>query len=405
MENLDNYRLDLSRQIKAEPDKNKRQEILLAAQKTEKYEHEALKHKRLTAARRQEQAPWEPFEEESIDENYERRTPKPEQIVQMDKRLQELGELFADSDLNWHLDGALNISLMNGKYIGNHKDVDFSVEEKDLQELEKHLLKKGYGLFLSQSEDKTKKKIMQRVDYKNFKESRTKHPLVAAINEYGEIREDRALNYVDAHIIERNPAGAPLGFSGVAIPEKWTKSYPVEFQGQTINLAHPGQVLYYKLHQERNYDKTDIKKLIETGKLNPDDLEEIAAVYASESVAHIKFASGIFERVANKLTPEMKTEQIFEELMKQPEFKSRPEMIEDPEEKEKLINNFQVLAQEIFESPDKSTAAIVNLAVKLFKVEDKNQKNQEELEIIRQGVQKITDKQEVQRIRTEIDNI
>ncbi len=100
----------------------------------------------------QEQSPWETFEDENIDANFERKLATSEQIERMDKSLKELGHVFEGSNLNWRLDGALNISLMNGKYIGNHKDVDISVEKEELAELENQLLKNGYGL-------KIKKKI------------------------------------------------------------------------------------------------------------------------------------------------------------------------------------------------------------------------------------------------------
>lgn len=55
----------------------------------------------------QEQPPWEPFDDEHIDENFERKPITAEQENELNNRLEELGEVFKNSDLNWHLDGAL----------------------------------------------------------------------------------------------------------------------------------------------------------------------------------------------------------------------------------------------------------------------------------------------------------
>ena len=210
----------------------------------------------------QEQAPWVPFDDDDIDENFERKPATPEQKEDMDRRLAELADAFEGSDINWHMDGALNVSLMNGGYIGNHKDVDLSIEKNELAKLEAQLLKKGFGLFLSRTEDKTKNKVMRRAGHADFADSDTEHMLIAAIDENGQIRRDKSLNFVDTHIVERNADGQALGNSGVVIPDKWTKPYPVEFQGKSINLSHPGKVLYYKLHQGRGYDTTDIQRLV-----------------------------------------------------------------------------------------------------------------------------------------------
>src|SRR3989339_1690313 len=87
----------------------------------------------------QAQPPWEDFASVNVDEDAKRKEATPEQAKEMDKRMAELGVAFAGSKLNWHLDGALNISLLAGKYIGYHKDVDVSVEQGELAQLEAQL--------------------------------------------------------------------------------------------------------------------------------------------------------------------------------------------------------------------------------------------------------------------------
>lgn len=63
----------------------------------------------------QEQPPWEDFSVHVNKKNSERRPPSAENIKRMDQCVEELAAAFAGSELNWHLDGALNISLMREK--------------------------------------------------------------------------------------------------------------------------------------------------------------------------------------------------------------------------------------------------------------------------------------------------
>jgi len=342
----------------------------------------------------QEQPPWEDFTEK-IDENFVRKKPSPKVVKTMNQSLTELGQAFEGSDLNWHLDGALNISLMNGagenpeNYIGEHKDVDISVEKSELEALEAQLLKNGYGLFLSRTEDRTKNKIMRRVSHRDFADSDTEHMLIAAIDENGKIRRDKALNFVDVHIIQRDEAEKPLGVSGTPIPEKWVQSQPMEFHSKQINVSHPGKVLYYKLHQGRNYDVTDAEKLIETGKITKEDIDDIEKVYEDEFKANVERGRNIFEGFANQIRPEMKADEIFDLMQSQPEFQKREDMTE----------GLKKLAEKISEAEDKSVDNILTIAIGLFGVEEKNNQKRQELNRMRQ---KVKDVKEIERIRGEL---
>lgn len=329
----------------------------------------------------QEQPPWEDFTEK-IDENFVRKKPSPEVIKTMNRILEELGQAFEGSDLNWHLDGALNISLMNGagenpdKYIGEHKDVDISVEKGELEAIEAQLLKKGYGLFLSRTEDKTKNKIMRRVGYKDFAESEAKNMLIASIDENGKIRRDKTLNFVDVHIIQRDEVGKPLGVSNTPIPEKWVQPQPMKFHGKQINISHPGKVLYYKLHQERNYDVTDAQLLIETGKITEEDIDDIEKVYEDEFKANVEHGRKVFENFDDQIRPEMNADEIFAVMQNQPEFKKREDMTEE----------LKKLAEKIAETEDKSVDNILTITINLFGVEEKNNQKRQELSRMRQKV-------------------
>ena len=119
---------------------------------------------------------------EHIDQNAERREPTPEEKTQMDNNLIKLSQIFGDSKLSWQLDGALNISLMKGEYIGIHKDTDISIEKEELEQANQQLGKSGYGLFLSHEKDPNGKKLMERVG-PNLSEEEAGHLVVAAVDD------------------------------------------------------------------------------------------------------------------------------------------------------------------------------------------------------------------------------
>ncbi|MDP1884329.1 MAG: hypothetical protein Q8L10_03080 [Candidatus Moranbacteria bacterium] len=330
----------------------------------------------------QKQMPWisPDFDNDNIDENFERKPVTLEQKEEMDKRLAELAKIFEGLNINWHLDGALNISLMIGRYIGNHKDIDLSIEKSELAEFESQLLKKGFGLFLSRTENKTKNKILRRFAHDSFVDTDTEHEglLVVAINKGGQVRRDNLLNFVDIHIVGRNADGQPLsGISGVVIPDKWAKPYPVEFQGKQFNLSHPGKILYYKLNQGRGYDVTDIQRLIKTGMIKEEDVTDVEKVIESEFTANVVHGRKVIESVVKQLTPEMNTDQIIDVILQQHESTKGGEEARE---------FFRPIAQKIFESDDKSTDAMLKTWIELFKVEEKNNQKLEEINRVRQSV-------------------
>ncbi len=328
----------------------------------------------------QAQPPWEDFGV-NVDEEGKRKPATPEQIAEMNQRLAELSQVMFGAKFNWHLDGALNISLLTGKYIGYHKDVDISVEKEDLEQLEEQLAQNGYGLFLSNTQRETGERSLRRVGYKVFKDSDEEHMLIAAIDEQGRLRQDRALNFVDVHVVGRTDSGAPIGNEhlGVPIPEKWAQPYPLEYKGQTLNLSHPAKVLYFKLQQTRNYDATDIDRLIETGVLTAEDIDEISAVMEQEFVAIFERARGLFSLVSNKIDLGMSSDEIAKVFLEIEGFKRGG--IE-------LQTAFEKLGQEILETKDKSVDHIMAFAVKLFGAEEKNEQKRARLRLIRKAVEK-----------------
>ena len=322
----------------------------------------------------QAQPPWEDLN--IIDDNSDRTEPDQESRERMDKSLEELGDIFKGATFNWELDGALNISLMKGEYIGNHKDVDISVEQSELEEVEQHLLKKGYGFFLSRRDDTTGEQIMRRIGHARFSDVVSEHLLIAAIDKEGKLRNDTPLNFIDAHKIVRDEDGAPLGAGDVHIPEKWVQPFPIKFHGRDLNLSHPAKILYYKLHQDRKYDATDIEELIATGMLVESDLDEIMDALETYFISSVERGSKIFENAAREITANMDAGVIYEVFKKD-------ELIE---ERDDLDQGMHELANRVANSSDKSSKKILELALNLFGVIKKQDKKRAEVAALKQRV-------------------
>ncbi len=322
----------------------------------------------------QERDPFDDFMEH-IDQDAERRPPTPEEKGRMDANLVKLGKVFEGSDLKWHVDGALNISLAKGEYIGIHKDVDISIEQNELEKVDGQLERSGYGLFLSYPKDPKEpkgKKVMERVGAQEFTDEQSGHLMIAAIDEQGKIREGETLNFIDVHLVKRNQTGNPTGWGGVELPPKWFEARPVQFQGQEIHLSHPAKVAYFKLHGERNYDQTDLKALAEAGVLSIKDMDEVQQTFEQEKVARRTEAENLLAGVAEKITPQMSAEEIFDVFSKEPRIARAMEQIREP---------LKVLSQKI-EASDKSKREITRLAFETFNLEvsvDERQKKIEEL--------------------------
>jgi hypothetical protein len=310
----------------------------------------------------QERDPFDDFMEH-IDQDAERRSPTPEEKKQMDANLVKLGEIFRDSEVNWHIDGALNISLLKGEYIGIHKDVDISIEQSELEKTDGQLERNGYGLFLSYPKDSKEpkgKKIMERVSFQEFTDDQSGHLMIAAIDEQGKIKEGDSLNFIDVHLVKRNEKGNPTGWSGAELPLKWFEAQPIQFQGQEVHLSHPAKVAYFKIHSERNYDQTDLKALAETGSLSIEDINEIQQTFEQEKNTRRTEIENLLTRVAEKITPLMSSEEIFGIFSEEPKItKSKMDKIREP---------LKVLSQKI-EKSDKSNEEITRLAFETFNLE------------------------------------
>lgn len=195
----------------------------------------------------------------------------------MDREVVALGYLMKDAGVWWQLDGALNISLEKGEYIGTHVDVDISVLREDVTKLETHLKEHGYGLFLRKREGEGR--IFRRVGATAFKydEDNPEWQLrIAAVNEKGEIRTDVDLPSVEVAIIEHDEKGNNhLGWRDTILPEEWLKGKTINFRGASINLSHPARFLFNKVWFTRGYDEKDLEQFIKNGTLSKKDLDRV----------------------------------------------------------------------------------------------------------------------------------
>lgn len=259
----------------------------------------------------------DPFDDfiENMDQDDGRRPATEKEKEQMDKNLITLGKIFKNCYTNWHLDGALNISLANRKYIGVHKDIDISIEKNELEKTETELEKNGYAFFLSHC-DANGKNIMERINAQNSANDNLKHLMIAKINEQGKILTDEPLNFIDTHLVKRNEQGKPIGYAGVELPEEWFKAKPIDFKGEQINLSHPAKVAYFKVHSGRKYDQTDLYNFIEKNNLSFSDIKSVEKIFNDETKARENQVREIFGEVAEKIKDGMDKNQIFNIMLK-----------------------------------------------------------------------------------------
>jgi hypothetical protein len=322
------------------------------------------------------------LDEPTIDQNEGgiRRIPKLEEREAMDSDINKLGKIFGGSNVRWQLDGALNISLMKGEYIGVHKDVDLSIEADDLEKLDDQLGQQGYGLFLSTEHptDKTKRQ-MERVGPRQFREASGVHPMIVAIDEYGKIKENEKLNYIDVHLIKRDKEGNPLGHGGVKLPVKWCEPQPKEYQGTEINLSHPAKVAYFKIHGTRSLDANDLRILTEIGDLKVEDVDEISQVFEEEFSTRRQSAEAIVSGITAKITSKTSVEGIYEA------FATEPTIAEKLERDGSIQVVLKELAKRISET-DKSSEQVKKLSFQIFNVEKSFDDQREKIKDLRNWV-------------------
>ena len=260
MENFESqkYRDDLAKEIRQEPDKEKRKEILATAKSTEEYQ-EAEKLKRQEERR----LFWGEFSGGEIDEVGEYTEPTPEQREKFQKRNERMSEIFQGADFQWYLDGAVNISLYRDSQIRDHKDLDMSVFNEDSKKLVGLLSRQGFGVFVNY--DENGKRLMRRATTEELLTLGKLDLSICKIGANGKIERETAepFNFVDLHIHGKDPEGNTIiNYNGVTLPKEYFEPVKKELSNEKeINLSQPAIVAYHKLHSNRQHDLTDLQRL------------------------------------------------------------------------------------------------------------------------------------------------
>ncbi len=272
---------------------------------------------------RQEINIYEKFKTE-IDRHSERRQPSVAERDRMDRDLVALGKLFEGSSLYWHLDGAINVSLQTGDYVGVHKDIDITVELAELQAMDELLHARGYGIFQTSQVDGRERgmRSAKRIGAGTY-HPREGHLTIFAIDKNGKIDNSRDLSFIDVHTVRRNEDGEMVGYAGVLLPEEWSQTTEVDFRGYAIRTEHPAEHAYFKLHFGRKYDLEDLKILVKAGKVFSSELDVIQTLVDEERRRYDVAAQETASALAVVLHPEMTVGEIANTLLDQPFISAR----------------------------------------------------------------------------------
>lgn len=244
-------------------------------------------------------------------EDIERRPCTQKEKEKLDASIEKMGDLFAGADFFWQMDGALNVSLYHGDYIGIHKDIDISIDENEIDKVEEFLDKKGYGFFLSNWREEDKPRVFERVSAEKIKKNKQHQIIASSINSDGSRVSADSLSNIDMHLIRRNEEGEYVGHEFTKLPKKWFKPKVISFHGRSINCSHPALVAYYKLFMDRAYDENDLKFLAQSGQLTERDVEDIENTFNSHIENLQEIIRGFVNRVFAQIIELENSEEIF----------------------------------------------------------------------------------------------
>lgn len=318
-----------------------------------------------------------PFEEPEMLSNdaFKRRPCTKEEKEQLDLKIEKLADILKEANFYWQLDGALNISLYEGGYIGVHKDLDISLDIKDIDEAEEFLTRKGLGLFLKVNTFSDHKKIYERVGVNRIKNN--KHNLqlmIFAVDSKGEIKKDNESFGIDTHIIKRNYEGEAIGYHDTILPEHWIHPMVVNFHGKRVNCSHPASVAYYKLYSTRNYDDEDLKSLAKTGLLTNDDIDLIEKTFNE----HIANVSELMRDYVGRIFAKLKEAEEEDQLVA---ILADDEMVRD-----KNDPIFKKIAQKIFECSTINERGLLEIIIAASPIGEIIAKKDKKMAILRNNI-------------------
>ncbi len=376
----------------------KAEDMMTPEQKTASEERAAFKY--------QERAPFSDEVGKSFFETGERRQPTEEEVRQMDKDMADLGRMTAGSGARWSIDGARNISLMKGEYIGVHKDVDISIEAEDLSKLDASLARAGYGLFIVYPKDAKNpagQKILERMGAAGLsKKDGAPEVQIMAIDERGKLRETDDLNAIDVHVVKRDAAGHPVGPEGNNLPDKWYEPQPTDYQGHELNVSHPAKVAYFKLRQGRPYDLADLKPLVETGKLTEEDIRDVETAVENDLAARRQKGERIVKEIQERLTPEMDVAQVERAIAESPYIAARSAETSAPEARKNLEASIKRVAEDVADSKNRTLEKLRESLFSSFGVPEAEAKQRDKVRQLREWEENL---RRIADARRELDSI
>lgn len=243
-----------------------------------------------------------------------------ERKTEIEKRLGELGELMADADFGWWLDGAINISLyrQDGNFIRDHKDVDISISFDDLPVLEKQLRARGYMIVYANRDQYTEtERCLEIVSADEIKQRNLGELQIARVDADGKINgEFDHLNFIDLHVLHRGADGSvTVPYSGVVFPKEYFETTGRTFvakNGRSINLSHPVIVAYHKVESGRDYDFSDITMMRDL--LSDTDVRMLESIFQKEPQRILERYSPSIKKTFEQINSEMSDAEIISAL-------------------------------------------------------------------------------------------
>jgi hypothetical protein len=191
--------------------------------------------------------------------------PTEERAREIKAMLEETAKIFDDANIRYVLDGALNISLYEGDFFRDHRDVDVSVFSEDISKLAKILEQKGYALFRFPKDvnEVIKEKGVVRhelLDPEKIDPRKISRERLLFLRVNGKLEIDTE-NYAwfDVHALDTNENGDIVQLNGTILPQlKYAEapSYTME-NGKELKLSHPAILAYHKLKSGREHPDFD----------------------------------------------------------------------------------------------------------------------------------------------------
>lgn len=190
--------------------------------------------------------------------------PTPEREEEINQMIDEVASIFDKANIEYTIDGALNISLYENSFLRDHRDIDVSVFSKDIPKLARVLEKNGYALFRfpKNSDGFIKKGVVrhelldtEKIDVKTISRE---HPLFLRVNKDLKIDVDN-YSWFDIHALDTNENGDVIMPNGTIIPKekyKKRKTYTTK-SGKELRLSHPAILAYHKLLSGRDHPDFD----------------------------------------------------------------------------------------------------------------------------------------------------